>query len=447
MWVPDLTADAASERVVPITPRVLAPILRNVNAQAVVAAAPSGVTLADLNAQVTASLHPELVEPLRQAVVQAVRQRWDRLERGKPIGKVRPFADKPSVFSLSSLDLSVRAFNVMSRFPSLWLRGATIADLLDVPQLGAATLVEVLAAYEALGDSSSTALDGTSEVEEPVLDADTTADNPEELSLADAETNIAPLPERVRRMRKLYDTGATLEEVARQFGVSRERVRQIFTKHGLHTRSLTETNALRRQVLLDGHRERIFELIDEGATARQVVTRLDIPMRIVQDILETDPSRKRLVAFQRTAKARPSHPKYSDEEIIECLRAANVELGGVLTTADYTAFARTRKLADGRHWPLHQTPANRFGSWRAALQKAGLQANPPSAVAGQRIFTREHCIDAILEVERDLAHPPTAAEYERAAAASGGALPSLATLRQRCGGWQHALLLAARFSQ
>jgi hypothetical protein len=56
-------------------------------------------------------------------------------------------------------------------------------------------------------------------------------------------------------------------------------------------------------------------------------------------------------------------------------------------------------------------------------------------------------VDAILDVERDLGHPPTAAEYERAAVAGEGVLPSLATLRNRCGGWQEALVLAVRFSQ
>ena len=70
----------------------------------------------------------------------------------------------------------------------------------------------------------------------------------------------------------------------------------------------------------------------------------------------------------------------------------------------------------------------------------------PIALPGQRIFTRERCIDAILDVERELGHAPTAAEYERAAVASNGVLPSLATLRHRCGGWNQALLLAANYS-
>jgi DNA-binding CsgD family transcriptional regulator len=260
------------------------------------------------------------------------------------------------------------------------------------------------------------------------------------------EPDEARIPERVLEMRELYDAGGTLGEVAERFGISRERVRQLFRDHGLPTRSIAEAAALRREQLVNDHHEKILELIDAGVAPKEVAERLGISPQLVRHALRDDPARRRLAAFRRTAKTKPK-PKYSDEEIIECLRTANVELGGVLTTAEYTSFARPRRFADGRRWPLHQTASNRFGSWRAALQRAGLEANPPSAIAGQRLFTREHCVDAILEVERALGHPPTAAEYERAAVASNGTLPSLATVRHRCGSWQEALVLAARFSQ
>jgi hypothetical protein len=197
---------------------------------------------------------------------------------------------------------------------------------------------------------------------------------------------------------------------------------------------------------MNEHRQEIFEMVDAGVGPNEIAERLAVPPPLVRAALNGDPSRRRLAAFQRNAKSQP-RPKYTDEELIECLRTASVEIGGVLTTAEYTNFSRTRKFSDGRPWPGHQTPALRFGSWRTALQRAGLEANPPSAIAGQRLFTPGHCVDAILEVERELGHPPTAAAYERAAAGSNGILPSLATVRHRCGSWQQALQLAARFSR
>jgi hypothetical protein len=266
------------------------------------------------------------------------------------------------------------------------------------------------------------------------------------MQVAERVIEVARIPDRVLEMRKLYDTGASLAEVAERFDLTRERVRQLFGAHGLPTRSAAETAALRRGQLMSRHQQQIFDLIDAGAAPHDIAERLAIPLQLVLETLDGDQSRVRLAAYRRTAKRQPK-PKYTNEEILECLRTANVELGGVLTTSEYTRFARTHKFPDGRPWPMHQTSVLRFGSWRAALQRAGLEANPPSAIAGQRLFTREHCVDAILEVEREFGHPPTAAEYERTAAASNGVLPSLATVRHRCGGWQAALVLTARFSQ
>ena len=429
MLVADATVDGVLKRPVAITPRVLAHVLRDVKARDVVATAPADLTLADLDADVTASLAPDVVRALRRAVADHVRQRSQRLSA------IKPFTEMPSGLAISDLDLSVRAFNALSRFPHRWLHVATIGDVLDTPQLGAGVLVEVLAAYEAEMERLGVAVDG-----EPVA-----VTKLEEVE-SEQEPNEERIPQRILEMRELYDAGGALGEVAEQFGISRERVRQLFRAHGLATRSIAEAAAMRRKQLMNEHREQIFELIDAGVAPNEIAERLGISPQLVRDALDDDPSRRRVAAFRRNAKTRPK-PRYSDEEIIECLRIASAELGGVLTTAEYTNLARTRKFPDGRPWPLHQTPFHRFGSWRAALQRAGLEANPPSAIAGQRLFTREHCIDAILEVERELGHPPTAAEYERAATASHGILPSLATVRHRCGGWQDALVSAARFSQ
>jgi hypothetical protein len=102
-------------------------------------------------------------------------------------------------------------------------------------------------------------------------------------------------------------------------------------------------------------------------------------------------------------------------------------------------------MGDGRSWPSHQTAFLRFGSWKAALEHAGLPANPSTPIAGRLLFTDGHCIDAILEVERSVGHLPTAAEYERYSAKMAGVLPSLATVRKRFGTWRNALEAAANF--
>src|SRR5207237_6832228 len=130
-------------------------------------------------------------------------------------------------------------------------------------------------------------------------------------------------------------------------------------------------------------------------------------------------------------RGRRPQPRYSEADILACLREASERLGGVLTTAAYTEFARGRHLPDGREWPTHQTAFKRFGSWRAALAAAGLHANPSSPIAGHRIFEQAHCIDALREVRRALGRIPTAQQYDDYARKLGGAIPSLATVRNR----------------
>lgn len=204
-----------------------------------------------------------------------------------------------------------------------------------------------------------------------------------------------------------YDNGASLREVGEEFGLTGERVRQLFARNGLKTRSRLEAKAhlkAAREAALQAEREEM---------------------------------RKR-----RRTSADWIEKKYSDVELLQILRDASDAIGGVLTTSGYDQFAKGRSFIDGRPWPTHQTPFNRFGSWRKALLAAGLAANPSSPIAGQRIFDPNHCIDAIRHVHRQVGAVPTFSEYESIARASNGAFPSGATVRNRCGSWTEALRMA-----
>lgn len=147
-------------------------------------------------------------------------------------------------------------------------------------------------------------------------------------------------------------------------------------------------------------------------------------------------------ASQRRRKRGSGQKQYSDRELVECLRTASKELGGVLSTTSYAEYIRGRIMRDRRSWPSHQAHQLRFGSWRKALLRAGLRANRSSPIADQFLFSSEHCTDAIQHLAREIGHAPTAYEYEQAAKASNGAMPSQATVRNRCGTWLGALRLA-----
>jgi hypothetical protein len=231
----------------------------------------------------------------------------------------------------------------------------------------------------------------------------------------------------------MYESGATLEEVGHAFGITRERVRQIFRDNGMPVRSVKDAHALQRARQSRQHASRIEDRFRHLRDVDAVAQELQLPKTLVAEIVEDSftPAERR--------KPKTMRKKYSDEELITFLQAASTALGGVLSAHGYTAYARGRKTGDGRPWPTHQTHALRFGSWRAAVTAAGLAANPSSPIAGQTIFEDGHCIDALRAAARALGRTPTADEYEEFARSSKGALPSQATVRHRLGGWYQAL--------
>lgn len=238
--------------------------------------------------------------------------------------------------------------------------------------------------------------------------------------------------ERARDMHEIYANGGTLEAVGQQYGLTRERVRQIFRDQGLPTIPLGDR---RRRV----HEKRADEIIDkyrELRDEREVARVLGLPRVVVEEVL-----RKRLSASE--LRKRTKHgKKYSNDELIAMLCQASEALGGVLTKDDFESYARERQLSDGRPWPTAQTHMHRFGTWRKALEAAGLRANPTSAIAGQLLFTEAQCIDALRHLARELDKAPTVAEYEAYAKEMNGAFPSSATIRNRFGSWYDALAKA-----
>lgn len=213
--------------------------------------------------------------------------------------------------------------------------------------------------------------------------------------------------QRVEKMHALYRAGSSLRAVGTEFGISAERVRQLFRDNGLRTRSRNEQRALPKD---EREKQKGAETGKDDKTSRQ-------PSAWIEK-------------------------KYTNEELLEVLRETSEALGGVLTTHAYNQYAEGRAFPDGRPWPSHQTHFHRFGSWRRSLLSAGLAANPSSAISGQRIFDRGQCIDAIRHVGRELAGPPSLKQYETLARKSNGGLPSAATVRNRCGSWSEALRLA-----
>jgi hypothetical protein len=252
---------------------------------------------------------------------------------------------------------------------------------------------------------------------------------------------VGGVPPRVREMYELYGYGATLDEVGEDFGgLSRERVRQLFGRAGLRTRSAAATAALKREA--DRRRaDEILAAFRRSKDVALVATELEIAKRTIIEVVRAQLSPEEYQA-PRSRAPRTSTNRYSDQELIGFLRKASAALETTLSSHAYDSFARGRRTADGRPWPTKQTSELRFGSWRAAVIAAGLDAHPSSGASTRRRFTAQDCVQAVRAVSERLGREPSKEEYERHARSSAGRLPSATTVRVRCGSWSEALRMS-----
>ena len=128
--------------------------------------------------------------------------------------------------------------------------------------------------------------------------------------------------------------------------------------------------------------------------------------------------------IKKSKNTRARRPRYSDEQLIAHLKGAADRLGGT---------PRVQDLAGMEGVPSPLTYRNRFGSWSAALEKAGLEA----ARARKKRYDDEELLDLLRRAAKEQGRPPRSSEL-----AGIKDLPSYNTFIGRFGTWQNALLAA-----
>ena len=97
---------------------------------------------------------------------------------------------------------------------------------------------------------------------------------------------LARLTERrIRAMHSMYVEGSTLEQVAVRYGVTRQRVLQVFQENGLPTRSIAETHALKRERLFREYGEKVWVLSQQSEDVDAIADQLGITRTVVNDII------------------------------------------------------------------------------------------------------------------------------------------------------------------
>lgn len=87
-------------------------------------------------------------------------------------------------------------------------------------------------------------------------------------------------------MHSMYAEGLTLEQVALKYGVSRQRVLQIFQENDLPTRSIAETQALKRERLFREYGEKAWTMFQETEDFDAIASQLGITSAVAQRIIE-----------------------------------------------------------------------------------------------------------------------------------------------------------------
>jgi len=226
----------------------------------------------------------------------------------------------------------------------------------------------------------------------------------------------------------LRESGLTLSEIARRYGVSRQRVAQIIDKAGRV--DAEEVRDARREDQLAAATARSEEIlkrfraaISVGAIARETGLTYRAIRAISKERATQADLDARAVAYRRVG---PS-PSFSEHDLLRGLRAVASELHRSPSLREYDELASKLRLAAG------QTVYMRFGGWRKALAAAGLDSPAPARVYSPRWHVAA-CWRAVESVADELGDPPRYGRYLEIAAERED-LPSGATLRARLGLW------------
>jgi transposase len=234
---------------------------------------------------------------------------------------------------------------------------------------------------------------------------------------------------RMRQMRALRERGYSLDEIALQFGVSRERVRQILRAYGApDPDSVADARRRRASQQAEARVDELLAMWRAGTEASTVAAALGLQAAACRSTIarfatEVDrAARKASLSGGRGAKT------YSERDILVALRAVAAGLGRVPSAKEYALLARGLEL------PSLPTVLNRLGGWTRAVHASGLTPLAPAGSARRRRWTESACWAALRRVVEELGEVPTVLAYERHAAGRHD-LPSSATLRNRLGRW------------
>jgi hypothetical protein len=237
------------------------------------------------------------------------------------------------------------------------------------------------------------------------------------------KTSNESCDERTMAMALRYASGETLAAIGRDYGLTRERVRQILHKSGLvdAAGARAARQALRRKAD-DALRARLraWAATNPGRSREVAAAELGIAVSEVGRLLGSD-------ARLRFVEERHHELQVSDEEVLAGLRRAAAVLGDPLVADRYDTYFPDRGLLSSVRI------IQRWGTWNAACRAAGLSVN-----SGRRSYRRRWTEAEMLEHVADylMGEGCRGTYYGYDVYARGASdAPSAQTVRNTFGAW------------
>lgn len=158
-----------------------------------------------------------------------------------------------------------------------------------------------------------------------------------------------------------------------------------------------------------------------GCSREAVAAGVGVSVERVSEVLGSDAG---LLLIETRARV----PEFSDEEVIRCLQRAAATLGSPLAVSKYDAVNTSG--------PSSARIIQRFGSWNAGCEAAGLAVNK-GRLSYSRGWTRQSVLEAVADYLASEKPTGSYADYTAWARRTPGA-PSGQTLRNYVGAWSSA---------
>lgn len=241
---------------------------------------------------------------------------------------------------------------------------------------------------------------------------------------------------RLSKIESLREQGHTLEEIANEFGITRERVRQLLLK--------SDKNIDQRMIKAEKARKRLQEIYDYAVTNWDKAQSLTLEEFAIQVDSDVSTIKEALSPFQLAFLIANDEnvyiQKYTDQDCIDAIRLAQT-FTFPLSNKSYAKLVNSGDVL-GPSVPLI---LKRFGSWTEACRIAGVESGETVRPTYDQVFTDTQLLTA---VRRFMYEQPDAnwsiQRYEIWRENMAPESPSSGLLRNRLGNWAFIRVQALR---